>query len=422
MNRRIHAWDNEGKIERYYNYFWLYLVVVCGASFISLYAFIQAGWVDFHTKTGWILALVSGSLLITTVNQVVIPGLNLLGHRGWYIGLFLATLLASLAAATTLVVFQAPTAANWVSGILTGQLILGAVGWRIFFRKTHSEPTAAKPTTAQAKTLLAFAWPISIAVGLGWTQTQSYRFMMESSLGLHALGIFAAGYGISMAIISGFETIFTTYLQPIFYKKISNSELSVQVAAWQDYAETIFPSLLLVGFFIWSITPELTRLILAVEYRSSQEYIGWAIIAELARVATAVFGMAAHARMKTKFLLVPNLVGALAFLILLYFLMPLYGSHGVGASLALASIASCLASYVATRMLFSFRFPRKGLFKSALFGVVLIPLSGMLRQEANAPSDMLYTVIQLCLVGAVFLVFQYQLLLPLLKNRQPVRG
>ena len=298
-------------------------------------------------------------------------------------------------------------------GLLVGQALCAAAGWKIFFAKVNVHDSFQNSTGKHIHALFGFAWPISIAVGLGWIQTQGYRFMMESSLGLHELGLFAVGYGISAGLILAFESVFTTYLQPVFYKNISNDNVIEQSKAWSEYAETIFPSLLLVGFIIVATAPELTRTMLGAEYRSASQFIVWGVIAELARVASGIYGMIAHVRMKTKLLLLPSVVGASLSIGLIWWLMPMYGSSGVGAALAFSSVAACIFTYATTRNEFVKTFPRRMLITSMFMGAGLILLAEISRWVVGENGSFVVTAAQLFAVGVIFLLFQYILLRPL---------
>jgi len=418
MNRRLHAWNATGRVQHYYNYFWLYLLAVCGVSVASLWAFVEVGWISIHTTMAWTLLLVGGSLLFTTVNQVVIPGLNLLGYRGWFVVLTLATAAASLVMAIIFVIGFAPRAENWIMGLLVGQLIFAAVGWKVFFAKLNAHDALQKPTKQHVNALIGFAWPISIAVGLGWVQTQSYRFMMESSLGLRELGLFAAGYGISAGIISAFESVFTTYLQPLFYKQVSNENAIEQSKAWSEYAGAILPPLILAGLVIFAIAPELPRVMLGPEYWSSSQFIGWGVIAELARVASGVYGMVAHARMKTRLLLGPSLLGASLSIALIWWLMPNYGSNGVGIALMLSSMAAFIVTYTSTRNECAVNFPLRMLIMSLCMGVGLILFAEILRWAMGKNGGLVAISTQLFVIGIIFIAFQYILLRPLLHGNR----
>lgn len=415
MNRRFHAWNSDGKVKRYYGYFWLYLFIVCCVSFASLALFSELEWVDSHALAGWIKLLVVGSLLFTTVNQVVIPGLNLLGYRGWFVSLTFFTAAIGLVVAIFFVLQFSARAESWICGLLVGQLVVSILGWRVFFLKININNTIENPNKTHIKALLDFAWPISIAVGLGWIQAQSYRFFMESMLGLNALGLFAAGYGISAGLISAFESIFTSYLQPLFYRNIVNDDVVQQSKAWGEYSEAILPSLILVGCLIFSVAMELTQVMLGTEYWSSYVFVGWGVVAESARVGAGIYGMVAHARMKTGLLLLPNLLGALVSVSLIWWLMPIYGSNGVGLALMCSSLVIFSMIYFFTRKEYKTVFPYKALIKSFMMGGVVFLLAEGLRQIMIKNLFFSTAEFRLLVVGSVFLLFQYILVKPLLR-------
>ncbi|MFC1542890.1 lipopolysaccharide biosynthesis protein [Pseudomonadota bacterium] len=414
MNRRLHAWNVTGKVQRYYSYFWLYLLVVCGIAVVSSSLVADAGWIGIHTSKDWLVLLVGGSLLFSTVNQVVIPGLNMLGHRGWFIALTLATAAIGLAAAVLLVNEFTASAEPWICGLLIGQLVAAVVGWKVFFGKLTVKDSPQKQTKAHVEVLFGFAWPISIAVGLGWIQSQGYRFMMESTLGLTELGLFAAGYGISAGIISAFESVFATYFQPMFYKKISNGDVNEQGGAWSEYAGAIFPSLILIGLLVIAAAPEFTRVMLGPEFQSSSQFIVWGAIAELARVASGVYGMVAHARMKTSLLLLPGLIGAPLAIFLIWWLMPVLGSTGVGIALVLSSTTSFILTIVSTRNEFEVKLPHKTFAMGLIMGCGLLMLAEIVHWQTSENAGLLATMIRLSILGCAFLSFQYVLLRPLL--------
>jgi O-antigen/teichoic acid export membrane protein len=111
----------------------------------------------------------------------------------------------------------------WLLGLLLGQIIFAIIGTQIFFRKLQPQAHANFPGRSHLHTLFCFAWPIAICVGFNWLQTQGYRFFVGDSVGLVALGLFVAGYGISVGVIAAFESVMTTFFLPYFYKTISNN-------------------------------------------------------------------------------------------------------------------------------------------------------------------------------------------------------
>ena len=426
INRRLHAWNSKGKVPQYLNYFWFYLLIVSLVATGTVATLEGTSLFSFHTDLVWLMLLVLGSIMIPTMNLLIIPSLNLLGYREWFAYLTLATTAMSLGMAILMVVLTKPKAEYWLVGLLLGQLIIGLVGSRIFYQHIQSHHISRdnieiSMTNNHVKLMWKFAWPIFISAILSWGQTQGYRFFMERSLGLVEVGLFVTGYGISAGIISGFESVFTTYLQPVFYKKILNENLFEQSKAWSDYAGTIFPSLILVGFVILSVAPELTRAMVGAKYWSASQFIVWGVIAELARVASGIYGMIAHARMKTKLLIFPSVMGASLSIVLIWWLIPKYASTGVGVALMLSSVMAFVFTYIATHKEYEKTFSHNALIKSVLMGIVLILLAEFQRSFLNANIGFASTLGQLFVIGSVFLFFQYILLKPLLRGK-PVHG
>lgn len=413
MNRRLHAWNANGRVAHYYNYFWLYLLIVALIAAASTGIIAKFNLLAFHTSFGWLLFLIFSSMLITTANQVVIPGLNLLGNRTWFVYLTLATTVASLVIAICMVMIVKPIAEYWLVGLLAGQLLIAFVGARIFYSKispiTIIGEVAPRITYFHIRKMWGFSWPILIGAGLVWVQTQSYRFFMDSSLGLAKVGLFVAGYAISSSVISSLESVFTTYLQPIFYKHVSRGSVIEQGNAWTNYAGTILPSLLLVGFFVAASAPELTRLLLSSAYRDSSQFVVWGAIAESARVATGVYGMVAHARMNTKLLILPSVAGAVISIGLLLLLMPRFGAVAVGFALAVANISVFLATVLATRKELATTLPNRTLIQCFVVGIGLLAVAAISRNIMGV-EGIGVALMLLSLLAIIFLPTQYWIL------------
>jgi len=258
--------------------------------------------------------------------------------------------------------------------------------------------------------LMNFAWPISVAVSLGWVQSQSYRFIVEHSLGLHELGLFAAGYGISVGLTAGFESMITTYFQSIFYKQVNAEAEGSADAAWHAYARSVLPSITLTAFFIIGVAPQLTSLLLSAEYGSSYQYVMWGAGAELCRITIAVFALFAHAKMMTRILIYPNLLGAVLAVALVWLLVPSYGIAGVGPALALSLLCSLLLAMYITAKFTVLNFSLKIVWLPVFMGSALILIARMPFSYLNAestPATMIFTLLG---TASVFCIFQIYLL------------
>jgi O-antigen/teichoic acid export membrane protein len=345
INRRFHAWDALGRAKYYLKLHWIYLAGVSVVAAASLAVLNQVHAFGFQFNTTWLLVLVCGSLIFNTINQTAIPSLNLMEFRRWFVTLTLATIAAGLLSSYLLVRNFSATAEYWLLGLLIGQTIFAVAGVKLFFDRLKPAIAMPHPTKNHLALLFDFAWPVAISVGFNWLQTQGYRFFVADSLGLVALGLFVAGYGISAGLMAAFESVLTTYFQPRFYKRVNNNVKNDQSLAWNNYAGAILPSLMLVTLLLVSLAPELTRILVGPAYQSASQFVVWGVIAEGARVAAGVYGMSAHAKMKTRLLLLPNLLGAVICIALIWAFAPSLGAHGVGLARSLAGVGMVITMH-----------------------------------------------------------------------------
>ncbi len=348
INRRLHAWQDNGVAKYYLIRYVNYLLFVAILSAIIVYFVDLLDLVNFGVSIDWLISLIAGSLLFNTINQTAIPSLNLLGFSRLFVFLSVASIAASFACAV-LFIFQLETSAQyWLLGLLAGQTLLAVVGSMIFFsRLKKSRPDQVKPYIGyrHLSRLISFAWPVSIAAGLAWIQGQGYRYLLEYQLGLAQLGLFVAGYGISAGMIAGFESVLTTYFQPRLYRDVNINDPVKQAMAWQRYASAVIPSLIITVMFISVLAPELTRLFLGDSFQLAAEFVIWGALTEAARVLMGVYSLIAHVYMRTVWLILPNLIGAVLAIILTMHLLPYFGSAGAGMALVLSGFLVVLVMH-----------------------------------------------------------------------------
>ena len=130
--------------------------------------------------------------------------------------------------------------------------------------------------------------------------------------------------------------------------------------------------------------------------------------------------MVAHAKMKTKLLLVPNLVGAVLSITLILWLVPEYGPAGAGIALTLAGVAVVVAMHRFMRSELVITLPYKFLIRSLGLGVLLIGVATAGRLMTGESESLMVAVLLLAVVGASFLPIQYWLLRPFLSRHGEV--
>ena len=419
INRRLHTWQINGVAQYYLICFAIYLLAVAIVAAMVVPLLNASGLIGFGISFGWLILIVCGSLFFNTISQTALSSLNFLGASRAFVFLSVATIATSFICATLLVQLVKPAAQYWLLGLLLGQIFIGVIGVKVIFgrlRKPRYLTAAPVIHKRHLKVLFSFAWPVAIAAGLGWVQGQGYRYLLEGQLGLAQLGLFVAGYSISAGMIAGFESVLTTYFQPRLYRDVSVDQHSGKHAqAWQRYAAAVIPSLVLTVAFILMLAPELTRIFLGKNFQSAADFVIWGAIAEAARVLMGVYSLIAHIYMRTRWLILPNLVGAMLSIILCALLIPSFGAVGVGIGLA----ASGIAVVVLVHLLLARRVGGVTLIQPVLMAAVAAAALWLmtlgLRHFLHSTGWMLI-VSMLLLVGLTYLGLQYIFLRAHLKD------
>lgn len=420
INRRLHAWQASGHGVGYLVRYAGYIALVATIAAISLPLFVMTGLISFGIPTVWLIALVCGSVIFNTVNQTTIPCLNLLGDSRRFILLTVATLIASFVAAVTLVLTVQRTAEYWMLGILLGQALLALVGTRDLFAQLGRSNLASiqQPIHRQHfRSLFAFSWPVAIAAGLGWVQAQGYRYLMVDDLGLAQVGLFVAGYGLSAGIIAGFESVLTTYFQPRLYRDANAATPQLQTEAWRRYAAAVIPSLVLTVGLLIALAPDLTRLLLGQRFQGAASFVIWGALAEAARVLASVYSLIAHVHMRTRWLIWPNVVGAVISIVACALLMPIFGAHGAGLGLVCSGFIAVIHLHtIILKKIDGGISPRTIIRTAAILFLLLALVLGI--RHCTPSNNWLSLAILISTSSAAFLIGQYILLRPHIHESQ----
>lgn len=420
INRRIHAWQASGAARHYLVRYVNYLLFVAVIAAISVPILYMTGLVNFGVSVGWLILLVSGSLLFNTINQTAIPSLNLLGDSRRFVFLTVATVAASFAFATLFVKFVQPSAHYWLLGLLLGQTFVGMIGTKVLFKQLRTQSIPMSPLIIDRRhvqALFSFAWPVSIAAGLGWMQGQGYRYLIEGQLGLAQLGIFIAGYGISAGMIAGFESILTTYFQPRLYRDVNSASPAATARAWQRYAAAVIPSMILTVAVIMILAPQLTLLFLGENFQSASDYVVWGALAEAARMLIGIYSLIAHVHMRTRWLMLPNLLGAIVAITLCAILIPSLGAMGAGIGLAASGLAVVLTMHVFLVKHVGGGIPIQPIVISILAGTVLWGAT-LIGRNLLGTTGWLSLIASLVLISGAYLGLQYLFLRQHITDKQ----
>ena len=93
------------------------------------------------------------------------------------------------------------------------------------------------------------------------------------------------------------------------------------------------------------LAPELSQLFLGQNFQSAVDFVIWGALAEAGRSLMGVYSLIAHVQMRTRWLIIPNLIGATLSMVLCVAMIPIFDLQGIGLALTLASFSVVLVLY-----------------------------------------------------------------------------
>ena len=378
VNRRIISWVKQGKIFSYLIIFFIYLSIISFVTALILLFFSYINLIDFGINNLFAIFLISISLLINSVNQTIIPSLNLVGYEKSFIILSNASAAFSLLFACIFASFSANQPIFWLVGIILGQSLFAIVGTVVFIylvRNKFHHGHRVRLTWMQIKHFLNFVLPLSLSVALSWISNQGYRFIIGLELDLAQLGTFFIGYSISAGLIAAIESILTTYFQAHFYRSLNDSNVYENMLAWKKYSSAVVPTLILAASGMIVYSRVLTDLLLDSKFEDAEIFIILGALSELMRALSNVLSIASHGLMRTRILIVPNLLTAIVLLFLCYFFIQFFGIVGVSISLILSNIFNFILIFFTLKKKYNLAIHDKYIFFSISISLVLILIS-----------------------------------------------
>jgi O-antigen/teichoic acid export membrane protein len=214
--------------------------------------------------------------------------------------------------------------------------------------------------------------------------------------------------------MGAFEAVLMAYYVPEFYRRVSSDSETQQSEAWNLYASAILPSLLLTAFFVALFASPLTKLLLGSRFHDVAVYTMFGAAAELARTYAGAYGLIAHARMKTRLLLIPYGLGAVVAVGLVFALVPTFGLLGVAAALVASSWCGVLGMHWSMRRQLRISLPFSLTAEALVYAAVLALLAwGSTFISIDSSIGLFISVkafLTVGLAGLAYLGFQYRLL------------
>ena len=188
-----------------------------------------------------------------------------------------------------------------------------------------------------------FAWPLMIAGCLSWLVHESDRFILGYFHGSHAVGLYAAVYGLASAPFLAAGGAASQLMHPIvFAASARKAPGDVPVLSLGMLAAT-----LLIGgggvVAVWVSGDWITALVLAERYRGgAPELLNWIALGYACFCVATCFDLAAYGAKRTTSVMMASGVAAATNVGLDLLLVPLHGAAGAAAATAVALCAYLL--------------------------------------------------------------------------------
>ena len=348
MGVRLLEWIPTGSAQRNHIVFAKYtigIVVVVMAICLFLNQTIGIGT---EIKVLWLLWLIIGGLLIGTWNLLCNNGFNIIGHRVLFILFTNLTSWLGLGLSILLTTHLLTSAEYLISGQLLGQAAILIPAGMLFWWKLK-RPIEGKDSQLGGSNnidphkMFQFSWPLSLSLGLSWIQWQSYRYILQGISGEELVGLFAAGYAVTTAIISAYETLFSQFYLPILYTDIAGQDLSGRSKAWNRYANLYLPSIVITTAFVAASGPFLAKIMVSSQfYEAAVTVAPIAALAEGTRMVSGAYSMAAFTQLDMRAVIKPTLVGVIITLVGVIMFSHLDPLLGTGFALLLGAIFTTL--------------------------------------------------------------------------------
>lgn len=311
--RFAHIWWDAGKLIENLKKYNLYIIAV--SLFIGLIVFLW--WsINNGIATAGILSGISVALILYLSSCSIGLSflLNMLGFRAdsvtWAVVSAIVGLLSS-----TLLVMQYPNAMTWLYGQAIG-FAIGALGALNSLRKRHPKLDIPSQKIAFSNfinrfTVFNFCLPLAAATGFMWLQNTGYRLFVGDVWGFTALGFMVIGLGISAQLTAIIESLAMQFLYPYFARRVASAKSDGQIGtALSDLMNVLAPIYAIWAGFNAICATALLELLTDARYHVAVPFVIFGAMIEFMRCTTNLWSNTARAKLKTKGLIMPYMVGA----------------------------------------------------------------------------------------------------------------
>jgi len=318
INRHTHAWWDDGTLlKRLAGYNIYVLAISAGIAVVVTLWWLTYPTTDKNLVAGLLAAAaVSATVFWGTWNTTLVPILNMIGFRGGSVAWMTVSSIVGLAF-STMFAHQYHTAMSWVMGQALGMAV-GAIGAGVMLRGHQAVRAVATNSPSEfasllnRHTILTYCLPLAAATGFMWLQNTGYRFWVGGVWGAAELGILVIGLNISSQLWSIVESLAMQFLNPYFFRHITEAKSDFQMAAvLSDMVNIMWPLYAIFAGFNMLFASSLLVVLTNDRYHSAVAFVMLGALIEFARCTTNLWSYAAQIQRRTTKVILPYGLGAL---------------------------------------------------------------------------------------------------------------
>lgn len=374
INRHTHQWHEQKSLIDNLGLYSLYLIIISIFSVIVGFLLYSFG-VSQEIELEYFLSLLFLFILFMTLNQTILPLLNMLHYRFSFTILTVLTAFGIIFFGYLFVNFFGNNAENWLLGMVVSNMIFMIIGFFVLKIRLNDKfrgfsYTLRKITKEKIKSILVFVLPLSVATLFMWLQNSGYRILIEQNIGLEFLGFLGVGLAISGQIASTIESIVMQYFHPIYYKQITNATIQERKKAIESFINKALPIYFMLAIFLTFLAKYVVEILVDEKYYGVYIFTTFGIWIEFFRMSSNLFGNISQSEMNTKKFMTPYIIGSLVTIILVYFSSSKVDyEFYLPLALLIGGLFTMIVMYISMKKLIDFKIDYRLIFFSFLVSI-----------------------------------------------------
>lgn len=374
INRHTHQWHEQKSLLDNLGLYSLYLIIISIFSVIVGFLLYSFG-VSQEIELEYFLSLLFLFILFMTLNQTILPLLNMLHYRFSFTILTVLTAFGIIFFGYLFVNFFGNNAENWLLGMVVSNMIFMIIGFFVLKNRLNDKfrgfsYTLRKITKEKIKSILVFVMPLSVATLFMWLQNSGYRILIEQNIGLEFLGFLGVGLAISGQVASTIESIVMQYFHPIYYKQITNATIQERKKAIESFINKALPIYFMLAIFLTFLAKYVVEILVDEKYYGVYIFTTFGIWIEFFRMSSNLFGNISQSEMNTKKFMAPYIIGSLVTIILVYFSsLKVDYEFYLPLALLIGGLFTMIVMYISMKKLIDFKIDFRLIFFSFLISI-----------------------------------------------------